>query len=158
MTLQTSGAISMSQIAAELGLSLPLSLTDSRVVGLAGKGSPPINFSDLYGKSNIRPITVTVNPTNVFVTKTATGSGYVNSGTVTATASNGNGSYTYFWTQLSQSGAVINIGNPNVAATGFSCFTTNGSINISAFRCTVTDGVNTAGSVDISIELDGYPF
>lgn len=51
MTLPASFPLSMSQIAAELGISLPLSLDDSRVLMLAGKTAPPISFSDLLGKA-----------------------------------------------------------------------------------------------------------
>lgn len=52
MTLPSSGSISMNMIATELGLNLPLSLTDSRVINLAGKSAPPVYLpSDFYNKS-----------------------------------------------------------------------------------------------------------
>jgi hypothetical protein len=51
MTLPASFPLSMSQIAAELGLSLPLSINHSWVVQLAGKGALPVSFSDLLGKT-----------------------------------------------------------------------------------------------------------
>lgn len=52
MTLPTSGGISMAQIAAELGLSLPLSSIDPRVLALAGKSTPPVTMpTDFYGRS-----------------------------------------------------------------------------------------------------------
>ncbi|WP_217589721.1 hypothetical protein [Burkholderia sp. GbtcB21] len=51
MTLPASFPLSMSQIAAELGRSLPLSLLDSWVVALAGKSGAPVSFSDLLGKT-----------------------------------------------------------------------------------------------------------
>lgn len=51
MTLPASFPLSMSQIATELGISLPLSLEDSRVLMLAGKTAAPISFSDLLGKA-----------------------------------------------------------------------------------------------------------
>lgn len=53
MTLPSSGPISISMVAAELGISAAgLSLNDSRVRALAGKPSGTISMSDLYGKSS----------------------------------------------------------------------------------------------------------
>lgn len=46
-----SAPVTMAKVAAELGVSLPLSLTDSRVRELAGKPTGPISLSDLNGKS-----------------------------------------------------------------------------------------------------------
>lgn len=52
MTLQSSGQISIADIAAELGISSSgLSLDDSRCRALAGKPSGQIAMSDFYGKS-----------------------------------------------------------------------------------------------------------
>jgi len=51
MTLPASFPLSMSQIAAELGKSLPLSILDPWVVALAGKSAAPVSFSDLLGKT-----------------------------------------------------------------------------------------------------------
>lgn len=48
MTLPASFPLSMSQIATELGLSLPLSLTHPWVLLLNG-GGPPVSFSQLLG-------------------------------------------------------------------------------------------------------------
>jgi hypothetical protein len=51
MTLPVSFPMSMSQIATELGLSLPLSINHTWVIALAGKSGLPVSFSDLLGKS-----------------------------------------------------------------------------------------------------------
>ncbi|MBY4770657.1 hypothetical protein [Burkholderia ambifaria] len=51
MTLPALPPMSMSQIAAELGRTLPLSLLDSWVLALAGKSGAPVSFSDLLGKT-----------------------------------------------------------------------------------------------------------
>lgn len=53
MTLQSSGAISLSQVNTELGLSstAQISLNDSAVRGLAGVASGTISMSNLYGKT-----------------------------------------------------------------------------------------------------------
>ncbi|MBR8343084.1 hypothetical protein KDX40_04940 [Burkholderia ambifaria] len=51
MTLPASFPISMSQVATELGLSLPLWLGHGWVLSLAGKGALPASFSDLLGQT-----------------------------------------------------------------------------------------------------------
>lgn len=51
MTLPASFPMSMSQIATELGLSLPLSINHAWVIALAGKSALPVSFSDLLGKT-----------------------------------------------------------------------------------------------------------
>ncbi|MGN6410817.1 MAG: hypothetical protein ACTHK9_05025 [Nitrobacter sp.] len=51
MTLPASYPLSMSQIATELGRTLPLSLLDSWVIVLAGKSGAPVSFGDLLGKT-----------------------------------------------------------------------------------------------------------
>jgi len=51
MTLPSSPPLSGSQVAIELGLSLPLSMSHAWVIALAGKSALPISFSDLLGKT-----------------------------------------------------------------------------------------------------------
>lgn len=54
MTLPASFPLSMSQVAAELGLSLPLSINHPWVILLSGNASPPalpVSFSQLLGQS-----------------------------------------------------------------------------------------------------------
>ncbi|WP_157664117.1 hypothetical protein [Burkholderia ubonensis] len=51
MTLPASFPLSMSQVATELGLALPLSINHTWVIALAGKSGLPVSFSDLLGKS-----------------------------------------------------------------------------------------------------------
>ncbi|WP_146125774.1 hypothetical protein [Burkholderia ambifaria] len=51
MTLPASFPLSMSQVATELGLSLPLWLSHGWVLALAGKATPPVSFSDLLGQT-----------------------------------------------------------------------------------------------------------
>lgn len=52
MTLPASFPLSMSQIATELGLSLPLSINHPWVIALGGVGPTlPLSFSDLLGRS-----------------------------------------------------------------------------------------------------------
>ena len=51
MTLPSSPPLSGSQVATELGLSLPLSMNHAWVIALAGKAVLPVSFSDLLGKT-----------------------------------------------------------------------------------------------------------
>jgi hypothetical protein len=51
MTLPVSGAISLSQIANEVGLSLPVSINHAFLLKLIGKTGLPVSFSDFYGKT-----------------------------------------------------------------------------------------------------------
>jgi hypothetical protein len=67
MTLPSSFPLSMSQVASELGISLPLSLTDSRVLALGGKTAAPISFSDLLGKAASFTGNVSITQTGEFL-------------------------------------------------------------------------------------------
>lgn len=51
MTLPVAFPLSMSQVATELGLSLPLSMSNPWVIALAGKSALPVSFSNLLGKT-----------------------------------------------------------------------------------------------------------
>lgn len=51
MALPTTGTISLLQVAAELGVTPPLSLNDSRTRNLAGKPAGNISLNDLRGKT-----------------------------------------------------------------------------------------------------------
>ncbi|QTO49469.1 hypothetical protein [Burkholderia latens] len=51
MTLPASFPMSMSQIARELTLSLPLHLEHPWVLALAGRSGPPVSFSNLLGQT-----------------------------------------------------------------------------------------------------------
>jgi hypothetical protein len=51
MTLPVSGPISLSQIANEVGLSLPISINHPWLLTLTNKAGLPVSFSDFYGKT-----------------------------------------------------------------------------------------------------------
>jgi hypothetical protein len=102
MTLPASGSISLGDVAAELGAGLPLSLGDSRVLALAGKGALPISLSDLYGKSSIPPLTA--NATGGYSSGSSTTSGGTVSTSATASPSGGVAPYSYAWTVVSNTG------------------------------------------------------
>ena len=61
MTLQSSGAISLGNVNTELGRSstATISLGETAVRTLAGVSSGAIALSNLYGKSNVPPVTFT---------------------------------------------------------------------------------------------------
>lgn len=63
MTLTATGALSMQDVATEIGASLPLSLNSALVIGLANKSALPVSFNDLYGKNGNANTTKFVNPT-----------------------------------------------------------------------------------------------
>src|SRR5690554_2997989 len=59
MALPSTGAISMSQVRAELERTGTISLNDGTVRALAGKASGTISMADLRGKSAVLMLTVT---------------------------------------------------------------------------------------------------
>lgn len=63
MTLHASFPLSMSQVAVELGLSLPLSVNHPWIVALAQKSGLPVSFSDLLGKTGRFDGNVAINAT-----------------------------------------------------------------------------------------------
>jgi len=98
MTTPSSGPISLSDVAAELGIGMPLSLGDPRVRALAGVPSGPISLGQLRGKSAQAPqgpLTAT--------TEDGYGDGDSSGGGGTAfcapsvTPTGGSGGYTYVW-------------------------------------------------------------
>lgn len=56
MTLPSTPPISLAQVAAELGVALPLGLDETNVRNLAGKPTGPVSLLDLLGKSAAGPV------------------------------------------------------------------------------------------------------
>lgn len=133
MTLPTSGAITIGQVATELGASLPLSLGDSRVLQLAGKSGAPISLSDLYGKSALS------------ITGFSTAAG-ANSNTVTvsATVRGGSGAVTYAWSADGDLRVSGSTSGTSVTIIGAS--TQKNTVNTGIVYLTVTSGGNSASS------------
>lgn len=115
MTLPASGPISLGQVAAELGIALPLSLGDSRVRTLAGVPSGPITMGQLRGKSAQAP-------QGPFTATSEDGFGDGDSsnggGTVfcspSVTPAGGSGGYTYLWSFTSNPSS-CSLGNASSA-------------------------------------------
>jgi len=149
MTLPTSGPISLSMVAAELGIARPLSLGDSRVRVLAGVPSGPISLGQLRGKSAAGPFTVTA------MDAYASADTQFGSGTVSCSpavyAAGGVDPKTYAWSTLSNPrGVTVILGTGSSVTVRFT-YTTNatGSATVT-LRCTVTDGAGTQRTVDVT--------
>lgn len=97
MTLPALGSINIGQVAAELGIGLPLSLGDSRVRALAGVASGPISLSDLYGKSAGGTLSAIGNSDTSSMAGNATGITYPGHAFPSVSAGGGTAPYTYLW-------------------------------------------------------------
>lgn len=90
MALPT-GQISLSQVNTELGLTstTTISLNQSNVRGLAGVPSGQISMSNLQGKSNAFPFTISTNQTNANLRTLATAAGWNGTSQIAATINSG---------------------------------------------------------------------
>jgi hypothetical protein len=126
-------------VAAELGISLPLTLGDSRVRTLAGVSSGPITLGQLRGKSAVPPLTANgVNASQMVVTSNSQGG--TASCSPSVTASGGAGPYTYQWAFTSNPSS-FTLSNGTSAICSISRgYTRNQTGIISAtLQCTVGD-------------------
>lgn len=146
MTLPASGSISLGQVAAELGIGLPLSLGDSRVRNLAGVASGPISLGQLRGKSGVAPLSATSTNDSGYASTVAGG------GTVSCsprvTAGGGTGVITYLWVFTSNPNGCTLSNATSAACTVSKTYTqsSNGVAN-ATLRCTVRDGGGTGATV-----------
>jgi hypothetical protein len=153
MTLPASGPISMAQIAAELGISASgLSLNAAGVRSLAGQPSGSVSMSNLRGKSNLPPLTISATDVNAIRGTNSTG---VVGGTSTATASGGSGGYTYVWSYASGDDRW----DKSAVTTSSCAFSLSLAPNVqvyTVFQCRVTDSGGRTASCTFSISLSGY--
>jgi hypothetical protein len=91
MALPASGAISLSQVNVELGLSATaqIGMNDAAVRTLFGVPSGAISMSDGYGKANEYPFTISSNQTNANLRTLAVNAGWNESSKVVATINSG---------------------------------------------------------------------
>lgn len=139
MTLPASGAISLSQIAAEFGLASNAAFPTA----FYGKGGAPasgaLGFSDFYGRSG--GFSVSANsPVSGF------GSGStINTSPSTASVVGGTPPYTYAWTF--EGGDALTALSPSSASTAFQSTTAQiGEPQSATFNCSVTDSLGAIGT------------
>jgi len=139
MALQTSGAISLLNIANEFGGAAPHSISEYRGVdGTPASGA--ISFSNFYGKSAYTAIGVSV-PNGYRLGRADRNASLI----LAATVSNGNGTQSFAWTKVSGSSSVFISGSSTGSSVIIVCTTPGRSgIATATFRCTVNDGRTTA--------------
>lgn len=147
------GPISIGMVAAELGISLPLSLGDPRVRALAGKPSGPISLGDLRGKSALTPLTVTArNDRGQADTRFGAATVACSPGVI---VSGGTGAKSYSWSVLSSGRNVVVLlsNSPTVSAEYSFRQNETGSATV-LLRCTVTDAAGAQQTVDVTGVLE----
>lgn len=155
MTIHAAGSpLLMSEIATELGLALPLSLLDSRVLALAAKGAAPNDFNTMYGKSNAPTVSVSpVSPTARRATNTTGAVGV----SATATGAGGSGTgYGYNWTSTDANAGGFALTGGTTATATWTKTVAPGSVSTGGYLCTVTDSLGKTGTVALTVELDGF--
>lgn len=157
MTLPASGAISLTDVLNELktlypSRALPISLGDSDVLALAGKGAPPISLSDLYGKTAFVALTgASASPSSVSVTNGLPNIKMTTAPTTASPAPSNASGITYAWELVS--GSAVTVNSPTTASTTFSYTSSTSSGSRSAvYRCKITQGstVYYTGNVSVS--------
>jgi hypothetical protein len=145
MSLPPSGTISLTTVLNELRIANPnrsavISLGDADVLALAGKGSPPISLTDLYGRSAYTPMSGTLS--NVHMTGMAgnTGAMYNETESLTVSLSGGAAPYTFAWSKVSGSGSVDAVNSAStVVRMPVQRFGTAGDVSTQVVHCLVTD-------------------
>ena len=172
MTLQSSGAISLTDVLNEIrtvnaGRTNPISLGDSDVLALAGHAGPACTLSDLYGKTagsgstggtggstggGSTP-TPTITCTDASATRQTSGIGTI-SCTSTATTTGLSGSITFAWTLVSGAAGIT------VSASGASCTfsksVANGTEYDYVYQCQATDSNGKIATTQLSVIFYGY--
>jgi hypothetical protein len=144
----------MSDVAAELGLPLPLSLTNASVLALAGLGAPPISMSQLLNKT--RTAAMTASAPDIFAARNVAGTGNV-SGSSTATVNGGTGPYTYAWSYVSGD-ATLSMTNGTTSRVTLNRSCAPGTFYVAVYQCVINDSAAHSVTIQINVELDGYSF
>ena len=151
MTLQTSGNISLGDIAAEFGGSLPYTLGDyyaggayvpSGTSGIPSSGN--ISLGDFYGASAYTPLTLNIS--SIFEYGSANQARIY--GTLYSNEGGGSGSYTYAWSYVSGSTLPSIDGSSTSDNLNLSCPTPGASgSHATVYRCIVTDANDSSKSI-----------
>ena len=155
MTLPASGPISIGQVAAELGIGLPLSLGDGRVRALAGVDAfSAISLGQLRGKSAYTPMALTGTNASSGPVSSDNSGGSV-SGTASVSVFGGVAPFSYQWSVIdnANSAVVSGLTSQNVNATKSFAKTSNGSaiVNLSVVVTDSTGQTASASGIQISL-------
>jgi hypothetical protein len=157
MTIPVSGPITLGQVAAELGIGLPLSLGDSRVRALAGVPSGPITLGQMRGKSGAQPLSATATGDSGFE-NSQFGAGSV-SCSPRVTAGGGSGTITYLWEFTSNPDSCALTSSTSAACSVAHSYIKNTTGSATAtLRCTVQDGAGAVivlNNISASLEWAG---
>lgn len=149
MTTPT-GDITLGDVAAELGVALPLTLGDSRVRALAGKPEGDITLGDLRGKSAYTPPSLSTSDLAEGYTFAPDGSLETASVDVTIDVDGGEEPFSWSWSRISGSSQISGSGARTFSAstTGMTPFTRSAT-----FRGTLTDNRGATASIDLYVTL-----
>ena len=153
MTTPT-GDITLGDVAAELGVALPLTLGDSRVRALAGKPEGDITLGDVRGKSAYISPSLSTNDMAEGFTFADNGMLESASASVTIIVSGGEAPFSWSWSRIS--------GSPQIIGSGVAHFTasTSGTTpfsRVATFRGALTDNRGSTASIDVSVTLSAGP-
>lgn len=152
MTTPASNPISLTNVAAELGISANgIELGQANVRTLAGVPSGPISLTNLLNKSAGTALSANATPTTVSGSCTGASTCTADSTSASCAAGGGTGTYTYLWQLVSGDSSITPVSSTS-ASTVFrrTNGATTGSPTVSAvYRCRVIDN-NGAGTTVFS--------
>lgn len=168
MTLQSSGQISLAQIAAEFGNGADYRLSEFYRGGAevpnipANYGVPTggqISFAQFYGATNYVPMNVSKSgdASGANSTGTLNAAVSVTTNSVTISVSNGAGPFTYSWSYVSGTAATVN--SSSSATTSFTRVA-NATLyddcvaRTATYRCTVTDSTSAQATIDVTVQTN----
>ena len=170
MTIQSSGPLSIGDIATEFGGAAPFNLNNyyaggphvpSGTSGVNGAvpSSGPLSMSKFYGTSSIPPYTnvsVTANSVSGYAGGfSSTGAPETGVGATNTTPANGNGSYSFSWSYLSGDNGILIDSNTAQNPRWFKTLVAGQqqqTTTSAMWRVTCSDGIS-AATFDISVSL-----
>lgn len=156
MALPLTGPITIGDVATELGLTLPLTLGDSRVLELAGKTVKPISLGDLRGKS-ATPAGMSGNIPDVYWSDAPPGVNGTIPVPVEVNVLGGTAPYAYSWyvVGVNDVRTVDNTGTTTSNANIYvNRFAEAGEVYTGQVGCDVTDGLGNVLSLTGNVTLE----